>query len=172
MRRSGHVYFIVEDDGDYHPESQSPIKVGISVDIDRRLKQLQTGNPDRLFILGWIPSSDYKELEKKLHRDLASKNIQGEWFRLNAYEVIELLQRHLGNLARDREQLEFIGCDRDGISEFLSVWDWWDFEPEQCCSYCGSFSGMHYNEQLQSLYCHSCDTVEAWENPEEPDPDH
>ena len=173
MKTVGSVYFIVQEDdeGDFHPDINTPIKVGISTNIKTRLSNLQTGNPNRLFLLGWITTIEYKKLEKELHQQLIGEKIRGEWFELDSHIVIEILKQNNGNLVREREQLTFLGYDRDGIPEFLGVWDWWDFDPEECCPYCGSFSGMYFHEQLQSDYCISCDTVEAWENPESFDPE-
>jgi len=132
MKTVGSVYFIVQEDdeGDFHPDINTPIKVGISTNIKTRLSNLQTGNPNRLFLLGWITTIEYKKLEKELHQQLIGEKIRGEWFELDSHIVIEILKQNNGNLVREREQLTFLGYDRDGIPEFLGVWDWWDFDPE------------------------------------------
>lgn len=165
MKKNGCVYFIVEEEEDFHPDLSFSIKVGITVNIKSRIKNLQTGNPNTLFVLGHISTLDYKQLERELHRKFAPSHISGEWFSLDSHMVIDVLKQYGGKILTDREQLTFLSLDKDGIPEFLGVWDWWDFDREECCPYCGSFKGMHFNEQLQSYYCVSCGTVEDWEDP-------
>ncbi|WP_395393097.1 GIY-YIG nuclease family protein [Novosphingobium sp. BL-8A] len=58
------------------------VKIGFTKQDPRaRLKQLQTGNPARLKLLGWYPGT-LKD-ERELHKRLAAYNIGGEWFRLD-----------------------------------------------------------------------------------------
>lgn len=57
------------------------VKVGFTTKDPRaRLKQLQTGNPTRLRLIGWYPGTQRDERE--LHERLAAYRISGEWFRL------------------------------------------------------------------------------------------
>ena len=66
------VYFIT--DSNY-------IKIGYTKnDVKKRLKQLQTSNPNKLFLLGYIEGD--KEIEKKLHKKFYASIIRhnGEWF--------------------------------------------------------------------------------------------
>lgn len=66
------VYFIT--DGQY-------IKIGYTKnDAKKRLKQLQTSSPNRLFLLGYIEGD--KTIEKKLHKKFYNSivRINGEWF--------------------------------------------------------------------------------------------
>lgn len=58
------------------------LKIGFTKQDPRdRLKQLQTGNPARLTLIGWYPGT-LKE-EQELHKTLAEYRIGGEWFRLD-----------------------------------------------------------------------------------------
>lgn len=66
------VYFITDS---------NHIKIGYTKnDVRKRLKQLQTSNPNKLFLLGYIEGD--KEIEKKLHKKFYSSIIRqnGEWF--------------------------------------------------------------------------------------------
>ncbi|MFD4862470.1 GIY-YIG nuclease family protein [Streptomyces atratus] len=54
------------------------VKIGTSVSPEKRLKELQTGNPDRLEVL-WYTSGG-RELEALLHRAFADHRVEGEWF--------------------------------------------------------------------------------------------
>lgn len=67
-----YVYFIQAVDG-------GPIKIGYGADVTARLNGLQTGSPVTLRIIG-ICEGD-RELEQKLHKELAAHHVRGEWFR-------------------------------------------------------------------------------------------
>jgi hypothetical protein len=58
--------------------SGGPIKIGIAEDPDRRRRELQGANPERLVILAVAPGRLGEEW--KLHRDLAAFRVSGEWF--------------------------------------------------------------------------------------------
>ena len=57
------------------------IKIGITdwKHRNRRLRQLQTGSPDKLYPLGYIIGGRKKE--KWLHRKFKHAHVRGEWFR-------------------------------------------------------------------------------------------
>lgn len=67
------VYFI------YAP-NQNKIKIGRSVKIERRFKQLRTGFMDKGTLLFGILSENEVKLEKKLHQKFAHLRDNGEWF--------------------------------------------------------------------------------------------
>jgi len=58
------------------------IKIGISKNVERRLKSLQHSNPFYLDLLFKSPILDHnaKRLEKWLHNHLAEHRLKGEWF--------------------------------------------------------------------------------------------
>lgn len=62
------VYFISYEDG--------PIKIGKTVNIHRRLKELQIAHPEKLHILGVTQSIS----ESDLHEEWAGYRLSGEWF--------------------------------------------------------------------------------------------
>lgn len=79
-------------------------KIGVAVDIDKRLRQLQQANPHKLELLhvwkrevycipGVFPQPDkrFLRLEKALHDFVSSKRIHGEWFQLSNVEVEALI---------------------------------------------------------------------------------
>ena len=66
------IYFIT--DGTY-------IKIGYTKNsIQKRLKQLQTSNAKKLYILGWVNGDE--KTEKQLHKKFEQFRIRsnGEWF--------------------------------------------------------------------------------------------
>ena len=68
------VYFI--SDGSY-------IKIGVAENIQKRIKELQIGNPKKLFLVEYL-EFNYKEqayfAEKHLHQMFAKERMSGEWF--------------------------------------------------------------------------------------------
>ena len=71
------------------------IKIGRSKDPQKRLKQLQTGNPNKLKLIAYFEGEGWRE--KLLHEHLSSHRLEGEWFSyecigdfpLNIYEKIK-----------------------------------------------------------------------------------
>lgn len=69
-------------------------KIGFTSNVEKRLKTLQTGNPDRLEIVYSfaVPADRVRKLERHLHKDIGYKRIQGEWFDMTAKEVTDYLK--------------------------------------------------------------------------------
>ncbi len=79
----GYVYLIgmVEVPGKY--------KIGStrSKNIDKRLKQLQTGSSSELFVKDCYETEYPFKLEKMLHNRFKSSNLIGEWFELKENDI-------------------------------------------------------------------------------------
>ncbi len=55
------------------------IKIGYTAtDAAKRMAQLQTGQPDRIKLLGTMPGT--MDDEKSIHRELSEYRVNGEWF--------------------------------------------------------------------------------------------
>jgi len=69
------IYFIGQD-------WESPVKIGKAKNPQSRLKQLQTGNPNKLMILGTYEPKDVDDdiVEKTLHYLVREYRLMGEWF--------------------------------------------------------------------------------------------
>ena len=93
MSKKVYLYFI--SDGNDH------IKIGVTDSIDRRMKQLQTGNAQDLELVHYVvlaSSRDAFELETLLHREMEEYNVKNEWYQKKP--VMKLLQHnwiHIGN---------------------------------------------------------------------------
>lgn len=61
---------------------QGVVKIGVTKDMFRRLKEVQTGFPYNLKILGYIESRKPLKTESKMHQYYRRFNLRGEWFRL------------------------------------------------------------------------------------------
>jgi hypothetical protein len=65
------VYFVQEGD-------RGPVKIGRAVDPERRVRDLQTGNPTQLELRHVLPGAS--DLEGALHRRFEPALIRGEWY--------------------------------------------------------------------------------------------
>ncbi len=67
---------------------RNPIKIGVAINVSRRLKELQTGNPYKLKILDIYECksrSHAYDLEARLHKTFKKKRMEGEWFNYKIY---------------------------------------------------------------------------------------
>lgn len=72
----GKVYFLTDTKN---------VKIGFTGgDVYKRLKQLNTGSPLQLYILGWIEGD--LQTEKELHMKFSHLRLKqnGEWFKANS----------------------------------------------------------------------------------------
>lgn len=96
----GYVYVFRYGDDDH-------FKIGRTANVNKRLKQLQTGSPRPLTVFELIETTDAKEGEEFLHRRLAHKCLIGENFALAPEEVREAVgeaRTFLEELPLRREQ--------------------------------------------------------------------
>ena len=70
-KNGAYVYFIT--DGDY-------VKIGVAVNVHRRLGCLQVGNVKELSIVKKIYSDNPYEIEARLHDEYSKYHIRGEWY--------------------------------------------------------------------------------------------
>ncbi len=93
-----------------------PVKIGVSDDPAKRLKQMQTSSPQKLAILAVIAMPMRKAafmLEAVLHAYFADKRMQGEWFDVCAFEAGGALA------ALTREALVALGGKGDDLARVL-----------------------------------------------------
>jgi hypothetical protein len=69
-------------------------KIGFSNNVNKRLKTLQTGNPEQLYIHHYelVPDDRARLLEHKLHKELNHMRIKGEWFEMSPNDAKLMLQ--------------------------------------------------------------------------------
>lgn len=87
----GYVYLILE----VNQHGEEYHKIGISKnEPEKRLKQLQTGNPNRIDILNFYESKNYKHVEKWLHSRFYNKKTlaENEWFSLSNEDVLNFIE--------------------------------------------------------------------------------
>lgn len=67
------IYFIADEN--------SRVKIGYtSGTAEDRLRQLQTGNAEKLKLIAWMKGGRLEEL--KIHREFNHWRLEGEWFKL------------------------------------------------------------------------------------------
>jgi len=103
LSNSGYVYFIQSING-------GPIKIGSAYNVHRRLKQLQTGNPDLLILLH--ATTGGKRFEYFLHKRFGKYNKRDEWFFEND-EIVKLISE----LKNEDNQFGQILCFKDFVKE-------------------------------------------------------
>lgn len=78
----GYVYLIGEMD------NRDIFKIGVTKkDINSRIKELQTGSSNELYIRSYFKSLFPYKLEKMLHRYYSNNNKLNEWFTLSESQV-------------------------------------------------------------------------------------
>jgi hypothetical protein len=162
------VYFISQVERD-----RIVTKIGKAKDIQKRRRELQTGNPTLLEVVGWIKSGDDFALERTLHRHFAQRRVFGEWFDIQPADALPLLMRAGidGFVAKNADAFEIVGYDKDAVPEYLGVWNWGDLELEECCPFCGCMCGMHFQEASWMHHCLNCDALTDFSELSPPEPD-
>lgn len=79
LPKSGYIYVLRADNGLY--------KIGRSVNIDGRIKRLETVLPYELELVCAVKAKDYITTEAKLHQVFADKCVKGEWFQLTEADI-------------------------------------------------------------------------------------
>jgi predicted GIY-YIG superfamily endonuclease len=92
-----YLYFIRQKSN--KPISETPIKIGITKNINRRLKELQTASPFKLEVIKSFDVSGDKKakaIESTCHKILkrAGKHLSGEWFK-EVKDITELYEKAL-----------------------------------------------------------------------------
>jgi len=80
----------------YVLKSREHYKIGISKDVAKRMRELQTGNPVKHMFVYSSFSEDARDFESRLHKAFAEYGGEGEWFALPP-EKLEQLIEILGN---------------------------------------------------------------------------
>jgi hypothetical protein len=87
-RMTFYIYVIAPDTG-------FPCKVGVASNITKRLKTLQTANPEQLHVHSVFAAANRGtafRAEKFAHRRLEENRLSGEWFNVFADDAVDVLQ--------------------------------------------------------------------------------
>lgn len=94
------LYFIKSEDTQKDQSDRIIIKIGISKNPTFRLKELQTGNHNKLTLIKTIQCDDYRKLETMMHRIYQQNNKHGEWFEFSIEEFYACIDK-AENLAKE-----------------------------------------------------------------------
>jgi len=87
----GNVYLLMSTDSDGEKEL---FKIGITKSsVEKRIKSLSTGNPNKIVLIKSYNSKNYKEIEKWLHSryHINKTESKNEWFYLTDDEVMKFI---------------------------------------------------------------------------------
>lgn len=86
----------------YLIRSKDFVKIGYTSDLDKRMRDMQTGSPHKLFLITAFPmqsEAQGKAFEKNLHYICRKGRYRGEWFHLRYVQRMmkddEAVQREL-----------------------------------------------------------------------------
>jgi len=76
-------------------ERSGIFKIGVSKDCEKRIKQLQTGNPDNLYIYRIIKTKKPFPVESAIHKYHKDSHYRGEWYKITRHQVdkIDITQK-------------------------------------------------------------------------------
>lgn len=84
VNKKGYVYFIKNG------VKSNMVKIGFSFDLDKRLSSYKTSFSEKVFLIGYIESEQYINIEKEIHSYFSEKRKKGEWFELNSFDFLEI----------------------------------------------------------------------------------
>jgi hypothetical protein len=87
MKKDGYVYLIGSVD------DKKRFKIGVTRgDVEKRLKKLQTGNPEQLYVRHKYKTSSPFKLEKMLHTVYHNSNELNEWFTVENDDINNFIE--------------------------------------------------------------------------------
>lgn len=97
MKKKGYVYLICDNKNEV-------FKIGITKkSIEKRIKELQTGNSTELFITNYHETKYPYLIESMLHNHFCANNVLNEWFELKHEDVMNFTE--ICNMMEDRIEL-------------------------------------------------------------------
>lgn len=99
------VYFVAQAHSNF-------IKIGITTDLANRVRQLQTGNPQRLIVLRtfkFVSWEAAKSFEALMHKRYARFRAHSEWFNLNPLDLFSDINfaLEMGAALKDIDMADF-----------------------------------------------------------------
>lgn len=122
-----------------------PVKIGHAVYPEKRLKQLQTANHEKLWLVKVVPGD--RLFEAKIHVDLAGFRIGGEWFKPTP-EVIEYV-----------ENMALADYEIDDGKAYLILWRETETSRTEACNFCGVNHSHGVTDGHRSPHCVTIEAV-------------
>ena len=96
-------------------QNTNKYKIGISTNIQQRLKDFKTGNPENIKLVFFVESvKHYKSFEKHLHEVFKECRIGGEWFQFDE-ERLKELEYLLLYVSKVTDEFKFYNIKRQSI---------------------------------------------------------
>lgn len=95
----GFVVYAISDGDEFH-------KIGVAVNVEKRIKQLQTGNPRKLILSAFVRCKSQTQaylIESAAKRSLAEFKAVGEWFRCSSFYALQSLYEGASELGHNEE---------------------------------------------------------------------
>lgn len=93
----------------FGPHGSSTVKIGTAVDAEKRLTEIQTGNPERLVIQWKTPGG--RGLERWLHGRFQEHRKLGEWFNFGDLDPVKEIRSAVESLGTEsRYRPSEFGC--------------------------------------------------------------
>lgn len=69
---------------------QGPVKIGLSIHPEKRVRQLQTGHAEKLALHHREPITEQcaRPMEQIIHRENRHRKLKGEWFDMTVAEAV------------------------------------------------------------------------------------
>ena len=108
-------------------EGLNYFKIGISIDVDKRIEALQTSLPFQIVLHAYEHTPYALELEQQMHKRLSKYHVRGEWFELPLEEaqrtfkefmMMARVDEAMGNSSIDIDLVDRVNSD-DG--QYISV---------------------------------------------------
>lgn len=94
----------------YAISDSKDVKLGISSNLKKRLKTLQTGSSTPLEVLWTLPCGDSRleavNNERKLHRACKQYRLVGEWFSLDCMDIVRMFE--IRNIDADGNRRKYL----------------------------------------------------------------
>jgi hypothetical protein len=90
----------------YVLECRGSYKVGMTGDLPKRMKTIQSGNPFQITLAHVIFTEDHYKLEQSLHRIFAESREGNEWFNLSARDLAVIKSMSVAQILGAAEALK------------------------------------------------------------------
>jgi len=100
-------------------------KIGIAINPQRRLRELQTGSSTRLRVINDIEMDDAEKIERAVHALLDACRLHGEWFNAELAMITEAIEfaAMIGSHSPD-ELVEVLAGEAWAAEDEASVWSY------------------------------------------------
>ena len=100
-----------------------PYKIGLSTRPKSRLKDIQTGHPEKLSIhyLHEINKDEVTLIEKMIHKNINYKRTHGEWFNVELEEAIQEIKYAVIRYSKDYQINEHLNDKESFLSQMVEA---------------------------------------------------